>query len=190
MRYSKIILCLWLSIASTSIYAEEHRQHGAHEHGSGQLNVAVEDQQLMVELSMPAMNVVGFEHAPDNASEQQQVEKAATLLKDGTLLFAPSPAGACKLVDVVVESALLQQGHEHKADNAGHEQEHQHEGGEHADFDVSYEFNCAHPEQLSELTLSLFRSFPATQHLRTQVISKARQSGGEVNAQNHVINLK
>jgi hypothetical protein len=178
MHYSKIPLFILLNCSvALSAYAEEHRQHGAHEHGGGQLNVAVEQNQLMLDLSLPAMNVVGFEHAVTDQVERDQVTAAADLLKQGMQLFTPSPAAKCELVDAQVESSLFAQGENQPVE-------------EHADFDVSYEFNCAQPEQLKALTLSLFKNFAGTHHLRMQVITATGQTGGELSAENNVINLK
>jgi Protein of unknown function (DUF2796) len=42
----------------------EHREHGPHVHGVAQLNVALDGNVLWIELNSPAMNIVGFEHAP------------------------------------------------------------------------------------------------------------------------------
>ena len=178
MRNCKKYLALCLAIAwAASVQAEEHRQHGAHEHGAGQLNVVVENNKLMIELSLPAMNVVGFEHPATTTKERELLSQAATWLRDGNAMFAPSEAAHCKLVNAELESALL--------DDAMHEP-----AEEHADFDVSYEFDCAQPERLAALSARLFQRFPGTQHLRTQVISATAQSGGEIDADNPVIELK
>jgi len=37
-----------------------HRQHGAHQHGHGTLQVALDGEELVAELRVPAVNVVGF----------------------------------------------------------------------------------------------------------------------------------
>jgi hypothetical protein len=178
MHYCKIPLLMLLgSSVAFSAYAEEHRQHGSHEHGGGQLNVAVEQNRLMIELSLPAMNVVGFEHAVSNQSERDQVAAAANQLKQGMRLFRPSPAAKCELLDVQVESSLFA----HDENQATEE---------HADFDVSYEFNCAQAAQLKALSVSLFKIFPATHHLRAQVITDTGQTGGELSADKNVVEFK
>ena len=57
----------------------EHGSLGAHEHGVGRLNAALDGQTLELELESPAMNLVGFEHA-------------ATTDADNCLLYtSPSP---------------------------------------------------------------------------------------------------
>jgi hypothetical protein len=189
MRYSSIAALFFLTgVAATLVYAEEPRHHEAHEHGGGQLNVAVEQGTLMIDLSLPAMNVVGFEHPAHNKNERDQVAQAADLLRDGMRLFAPAPAAKCVLTKSEVESALLGNAGHHDDENGRHEDEG--EGNGHADFDVSYEFNCHTPTQLDSLTLSLFDRFPGTHHLRTQVITSSGQAGIDLTDENKVLKLK
>jgi hypothetical protein len=186
MRYSKITVLMLLNLSvALSAFAEEHRQHGTHEHGAGLLNVAVEKNQLMLELSLPAMNVVGFEHPASNQTEQDQLTHAVKLLSEGMQLFYPGPEAKCVLVHVEVESALIADSVDQHADEHGDEH-----SNAHADFDVFYEFNCAQPSQLKTLTLSIFERFAGTQHLRAQVITGMGQSAAELTADNNIINLK
>jgi hypothetical protein len=191
MRYSNIAATILLSCgAASSALAAEHRQHEAHEHGGGKLDVAIERHTLMIDLSLPAMNVVGFEHPANNDEEHEQLARAVDMLKDGMRLFAPSAAAGCKLVHAELESALVEEGDHH--DEGHHDDEHddgEHDH-EHADFDVAYEFTCAQSSQLSALTLSLFKLFPGTQHLETQLITPTRQGGAELTADNNVLQLK
>lgn len=175
MRYPELALLLIIgSSSAASVLAEEHRQHGVHEHGGGQLNIALEKNTLMIELSLPAMNVVGFEHPYNNEQQHKQVTDAVANLRDGLRLFSPSKAANCNLSKVEVETALL--------DTSGHAEEH-------ADFDASYEFNCSHPAQLKALELSLFQQFPGTQQLEVQLITAEHQTGKELHAENPVIRL-
>jgi len=214
MRKPQIAAMFLLTCSATiPVLAEEHRHHKAHEHGTGHLNVAVDQNTLMIDLSMPAMDVVGFEHPINNEEERGQVERATALLQDGMQLFALTPAAKCVLVRADVESALLENEAQHEHDGK-HEDEHEHDGKHayeehehdekhaddehdhdeeehaHADFDVSYQFNCQLPAQLNGLTLSLFDYFPATRRLITQMITPTGQSGAELTPDNSMLNLK
>jgi hypothetical protein len=190
MLFPKITLIMLLNCAVVSAaFAQEHRQHGTHEHGAGQLNIAVEKNQLMLELSLPAMNVVGFEHPASNQTERDQLRRAANLLRKGVQLFSPSPAAKCVQVDVQLESALIVDSKDQHVEEHGDEHGDEHANA-HADFDVSYEFNCSQPSQLTALTLSLFEQFAGTQHLRAQVITGMGQSAAELTADNNIVNLK
>lgn len=47
-----------------------YRALGAHVHGIGELNVAIDGEALLVELISPAMDLVGFEHAPRTEAQR------------------------------------------------------------------------------------------------------------------------
>jgi len=96
-RISIAILCV---AASFAVSAEEFEQHAAHEHGKVTINVAVEKDQLILELEAPAMNVVGFEHAPRTTDQQAAVKDARALLGSGRNLFGVPVSARCKLSNV------------------------------------------------------------------------------------------
>jgi hypothetical protein len=184
MRYFYIaISILLLCGVELNAIAAEQRQLATHEHGSGQLNVAIEDNTLSIELSLPAINVVGFEHPAVDESERKQIMQADRLLRDGAGLFMPNPAAQCTLIAAQVESVLLDHA-ENTAASAAHDTE------EHADFDVAYEFSCAEPSQLQTLNISLFKDFTGLRHLRAQLITPDGQTGTELNDENNLLKLR
>ncbi len=79
-----------------------HRQHGAHAHGEGILEVAVDGQDLLVSFRIPAVNVVGFEHAPADDAQRRRVAEARERFRDGARLLVPSAAADCRLLDAEV----------------------------------------------------------------------------------------
>ena len=76
--------------------ASEYRQHGVHEHGVSRLNVAVEGEDVYLELVSPAVNIVGFEHRPKNEEQQAAVRKGIRALERAVRLFALPPAARCR----------------------------------------------------------------------------------------------
>ena len=114
-------------VASAAFAASEgeHREHEAHEHGHGTLDIAVEGEELVVEFRIPAVNVVGFEHAPRDDAEREAVRQALVPFKDAASVLAPSPEAMCEIE--TVEAALSSMEHE-----AHHEHDESHEGEGHA----------------------------------------------------------
>ena len=55
--FAGIVTCIAFSAAG-----EEHRQLGAHVHGHGRLNIAIEDKTVSIELEARGADIVGFEH--------------------------------------------------------------------------------------------------------------------------------
>ena len=111
------------------------RQHGAHVHGVGQLNVAVEGDEVALELISPGADIVGFEHAPASDEDRSAVAEAAAALGRGAALFVFPSAAACHLEEAEVESSLLKSQHDdHDHDDHekhGHGEDDGHDHGDH-----------------------------------------------------------
>ena len=194
---------LLLSVAAPSFAnEEEHRQHGAHVHGSGQMNVALSDTQLMLALSIPAHDLIGFEHEPKTPEDHEKLDKAVARLQDAAALFTPNAEADCTLTSAEVKSKLLDQeshGEEHDGEEHHDEDEHEHDGHAedhheeqeaHSEFDLEYEFSCQKPDQLKQLTLNLFQVFPGIEILSVQLIGPAGQRGSKLTPQSAVLSLR
>ncbi len=162
------LCCLCFAVA----LADEH-ELGAHMHGAGHLNLAIEGNAVEVELLLPGADVVGFEHAPGSESDKVEVEKAAAILKDGGALFAFPPEAGCRLAEAEIESAPVAGRHDDQAES---------EGEAHAEFHSRYRFLCDNPAALTHLDVRLFERFPSLQELETQTISPTGQSAHELTA--------
>ena len=145
-RHRSAVGAMFMFAAGTVFAASEdgHREHGPHEHGHGTLDVVVEGEDLAIELRMPGVNVVGFEHAPATDAEREAVRRALARFRDPAAVLVPSPGAECEPEQV--EAALSIMGHEDSHDHdehhddEGHEQDghahgkhedDRHEGGEH-----------------------------------------------------------
>ncbi len=77
MRMIQTACVLAAAVASTVFSAsaqEEHRQLGAHVHGHGHLNIAIEGKTVSMELEVPGADVVGFEHEPSTPDQKAALE--------------------------------------------------------------------------------------------------------------------
>ncbi|GAK23042.1 LOW QUALITY PROTEIN: predicted zinc-binding protein [Vibrio sp. JCM 19052] len=123
-----LALVIGLSLAATA-NAEEYRQHEAHVHGHVEFNIAQDGKDLLIEITSPGADVVGFEHAPENAEQEQALKQAIAALKDTDKLFAINQQAKCVIEDVHVSHTLGQdshEGHDHH-DHEGHDHDHDHE---------------------------------------------------------------
>lgn len=182
--YKSFYLSLLLAGAVVPVLADEHRHHGAHEHGVGTLNIAQEGSGLQIELESPAVNIVGFEHAPNSEEEHEALESALKKLKDGVAFFVLSEEAGCRLVSADVETPLAgHDDHDHdEEDHHDHEgEEHEHESA-HADIDAAWQFTCEHPEMLNGVNVHLFDAFPKTQRLNVQYITEKQQGAASLDA--------
>jgi len=171
---------------------------GVHVHGQGQLQVALEGEALDILLTIPAMDMVGFEHPPSSGAQKKAVIAAQQRLQDAAaVVLLPAEAG-CKLGSVAVDSELLKDSdhkghkdhahrrdshshdsqshhghrhkHEHKHDHHHKADAQQHDDHFHADFSASYHYQCSQPGALSMLTMVLLKDFPALS-LKAELVS-------------------
>lgn len=178
----KSLLVLFLSslaLLTAPAYAQskkhDHHHHHAHAHqeeahvhGLAELHIAIEGNALLMQLHTPAYNLIGFEHQPTTESEKQQLAQAVAMLNAIDTLFGlPADAG-CVVQSTIIQSSLLEtQAHAH---------------GEHADFSAEYSLNCASPDALTHLDLSLTEHFPLMETIVVQSVSPAGQSRVELSA--------
>ena len=131
-RSAATLLALCFSVAANAT----EREHAAHEHGVGQLNIAIEGQEVEIELVSPGADIVGFEHEAESEGDKAAVERALSSLKDADALFAFPPAAQCQIEEAEVESAQLDdhdhhdEKHEHGEEEA-EEEDHDHHGEKH-----------------------------------------------------------
>ena len=196
---------LLFAYSSTGAKASETRQHGAHVHGIANLNVALDGNNLMIELDSPSANIVGFEHAPENEEQAHAVHEAMELLKNGEKLFGFTEQAGCTLHDAHVDTDMETDHHdEHEShdqhnekdahdehdDHAHAEKDHDHEhDSTHSEFEVSYHFECAQPDKLKSIEVKLFNEFPGFERIDAQVLTGKGQSAAGLTAKSPEISL-
>lgn len=206
VRYSlfTVVVLLTCAIFVPRVLAAESRHHEAHEHGAARMNVALEGNDLYIEFTSPAANIVGFEHHPNTEKQKVAVRKAIETLKAGKTLFILSPGAegrlAKSLVHTDIESDSDQESeHEHTQEQGGinkgaEEQKHQenHEAEEHerhSDFKAEYHFVCKKPEKLALIEVTLFRLFPGIEHIEVQLLTSGKQTAVELTAKKNKIKM-
>ncbi|HBS79991.1 MAG TPA: DUF2796 domain-containing protein, partial [Pseudomonas sp.] len=108
-------------LAAEHDHDHDHAHHdslGAHEHGAAELDAALDGSTLEVELRSPAMNLVGFEHAPSSEADKRKVADARKQLEQPNGLFGLPAAAGCTLAESELESPLFE--------GEGHDDEHEH----------------------------------------------------------------
>ncbi|BCN23090.1 zinc uptake protein ZrgA [Vibrio alfacsensis] len=130
-----LALVIGLSLAATA-NAEEYRQHEAHVHGHVEFNIAQDGKDLLIEITSPGADIVGFEHAPENAQQEQALKQAISTLKDADQLFAINRQAKCVIEDVHVSHTLGQDshaGHDHNEHDHDDHKGHDHDKHDHDD---------------------------------------------------------
>lgn len=169
MKHCKIALLMLMS--SGAAFA----QHAAHEHGVAELRVALAGNTLQVEFESPLDNLVGFEHAPRSDAERMALVKAVETLRSAANVVTLPAAAAC-----VVTRTELEQPFSHASADA--------ESG-HAEISVTHTLQCATPNALSALEVSLFERFPRIRLLRAERASPGGQSASKLTPKQRMLAL-
>ncbi|MFC0711963.1 DUF2796 domain-containing protein [Azorhizophilus paspali] len=178
----RLLFALLLALLAAFAQAEDDHHHhdaahhhesaretslAAHEHGSAQLNLALDNDALEIELISPAMNLLGFEHAAHSAEERARVDAVRTRLERPLELFGVPAAAGCQIRERSLHGA-----HFEATGN---------DDWEHSEIEARYHLQCAAPEALQSLNLAaLFGTFPATQKIQVQLIGPRGQQGQEL----------
>ena len=172
------LAALWGAAPGIAEDDAPRRDLDAHEHGSGTLNIAVENGAVWMELEVPGADIVGFEHAAESAEDRQAVEAAKAVLARPLNLFAFPEAAGCAVEDAHVAIAGEEHGEEHDGEEAeAHDED---EGEPHNEFHAEYTLRCAAPGEIDEIGFPWFTAFPGSEELAANVTSGMGQAAFEV----------
>jgi hypothetical protein len=197
MRLTTLPL-LSLLLATTAM-GQIERQHDSHEHGRADLQLAWADGRLELELTAPGSDIVGFEHAPGDASQQQAIDSALAVLGDGSAWLSFSPAQACRFTGGGAHTHGFKNGGEHAHDeHDGHDEHHDHDSHHHGDadhegvghgaFHVALTAECASAP--AAIQVDLRRHFPAAARIRVDFLTDDHQGRVELDAGQGVVRLQ
>lgn len=197
-------IALAMALPSALMAEEGHRELGAHVHGHGTLNIAVEDKSISMELEAPGMDIVGFEHAATSDAQKQMVDEAKMILQRVLEVFPVPEAAGCTVasVDVAVEAEHHHDddGHDHedhkaKAGEQDHDHDHDanddaHEGhAGHSQFHANYQLSCSNPSALTSIGFNYFKHFAGAQALTVNLVTGKGQSSYEVSRSKPTLDL-
>ena len=191
----RFILSLYvvLSYSISTVLAEESRQVDKHEHGVGELNIAIDGSLAEFEFMLPGADIVGFEYEAKSDEDLAKIENALLVLENYENLFALTKNSKCVLADL--DYHLSGEEHDEHADEE-HEEHADEEHDEHADveshteFYAKYSFKCDNIKQLDKVEFSYFKTFPNSSELEVQFVSDIGSNAFEVEADKPVIILK
>lgn len=207
------------SIIATSAYAEETRQLDAHEHGVGQLDIAVDGTQIAMELHAPGADIVGFEYAAESAEDRSAVDKAIATLAKPLDLFVIGAAAGCSVetASAELESEDSHDDHDDHGDDHADEKhddhadddhsdekhddhdhkDHEEEGHDdhadeagHTEFHAEYLLTCTDPSAVTDITFAYFAAFPNALEVEVQMITDSGATSFEVERDTPVLDLR
>ncbi len=176
----------------------EHREHDAHAHGHGTLDIVVEGETAILEFRMPGVNIVGFEHAPKDDAELEAVRRALEPLQDGASVFVLAPEADCVIEQSAAEiSAVAHEDHhdeDHHDDGhhvADEHAEHEADSGEeeHSELRATYQFRCGTPERLDRIETRLLKHLHDVEEIDVRVVTPTAQLATELHEGSTVVDL-
>jgi hypothetical protein len=195
-----VVASLYL-VALPALADDQHRELGAHVHGHGTLNIAIEDKRVALELEAAGMDIVGFEHAASTAEQKAAVDKAKGQLEKPLEVFGLAAAAGCTVAEakVAVETETHgdhdhdhdsheKDGAKHDHDHDGHDHGEKAEGG-HSHFHATYALDCTTPAELTTITFNYFKLFTGAKELTVNVAGAKAQSSYEVSRDKPTLDL-
>ncbi len=96
-------LPLVVALLASPTFAQEIRQLDSHEHGVGELNIAVDGNIVAMELRAPGADIVGFEYAAKSAEDRSAVDAAVATRARPLVLFVLPSAAECNVIQANTE---------------------------------------------------------------------------------------
>ncbi|MEI8631636.1 DUF2796 domain-containing protein [Vibrio sp. PP-XX7] len=164
------------------------------------MNIAQDAEALLIEITAPGADVVGFEHAPQSSAEHKALDQAIERLEQADQLITINPDAGCH-----IESSHVQQTKHHHDDeedghdHANHHDDHdatahvdhdEHEHAEHNAFTIEYHFECKHADALQQLSTQWFTHFPNTHGIHVNIFTDRRQSSAQLAPTNTQVALQ
>lgn len=199
MKPTILAVVIGMTVSTNVLANEEFRSHEAHVHGKVEVNIAQDGQELLVEVTAPGADVVGFEHAPETAEQKKVFEQAIAQLNKPEELFGFNNA-SCTLKFKSVTNTLeddhddhedhdhAEHGHDdHKGhDHAEHDHDdhegHDHSEGGHGEFTVEYHYQCSDIAKLDTVNTQWFSKFSNTKSMTVNLLTDSAQIQEVLNA--------
>lgn len=191
-KITPIALGITLSLSGLAHAEEGFRQHSAHVHGEVEFNIAQDGNELLMEITAPGADVVGFEHAPQNSEQEHKLEHAVEHLNKADHIFSLTANAGCKVVHQSVSHTLGEdshEGHDHHDDHKGHDHDKEHDhhddhkghdhddhSSSHGEFTIEYHFECSDINKLEEINTTWFKEFPSTESIKVNVLTDTKQA--------------
>ncbi|MEZ8731468.1 DUF2796 domain-containing protein [Vibrio splendidus] len=194
MKPTILAVVIGMTVSTNVLANEEFRSHEAHVHGKVEVNIAQDGQELLVEVTAPGADVVGFEHAPETAEQKKVFEQAIAQLNKPEELFGFNNA-SCTLKFKSVTNTLEDdhddhEGHDHAEgehdDHKDHDHDdhegHDHSEGGHGEFTVEYHYQCSDIEKLDTVNTQWFSKFSNTKSMTVNLLTDSAQIQEVLNA--------
>lgn len=133
----RTVTLLTTTFLATAPAFAETRDLDAHVHGTGELNISIDGNQIAMELHAPGADIVGFEYIAESDEDRAAIENGlATLAKPSDLFIVPA-AAECTVTQASAELEIEGEDHDDHGheDHADHDDHEEHADEDHADHE-------------------------------------------------------
>lgn len=193
-------IALFASVAAAPLLAQEHRDMDAHVHGVSTLELAIEHGEVVMNLTSPGADIVGFEYEASSDEDKDAVEAAIRLMLTPENLVTLPEAAECRLAEVLAHlhgedhahDDEEEHGHDDHADEEAHGEGEDHDdhaesddhaygdGEAHSEFHARYIFDCEHPDALTTIGFPFFEKFGNAQEIEATYVTEAGAGTAEI----------
>ncbi|SMF39547.1 Protein of unknown function [Alteromonadaceae bacterium Bs31] len=187
---SIIIFVIYGTLGSVGAFAQ-HSQD-AHTHGQAHVTLVFENRHLVVEMTTPAANMLGFEHQPRSDPQWKVHEKLNQKLQRPDELIVLQPA--CVLESSMVELPFKRPEHDKSHEqhlSQAHHHNHEQDGeayAEHRDIYSRYEWLCEHTA-IPKLNFRYFNEYPDFKAISVLWIINGKQGMSELNKRTRTLEI-
>ena len=189
MKYIIYIL-ISFNLMTFTISAEETRQVDKHEHGVGELNIAVEGSTIEFEFMIPGADIVGFEYVAKSDEDIAKINQALKTFDDYTNIFTLPSNSLCELngQKVALKEEDEHDEHDDHDEHDEHDDHDEHAEENHNEFYAKYSFECGNINAIKEVNFPYFATFTNSGELEVQFISNMGSTSFEVEGDEPLIN--
>lgn len=170
----KMLLVTLFCLIAPALHAaekHEHREHGAHQHGSAEVSLAFDGAQGKFEFKSPSDSIVGFEHAAKSAQDIKTRDEAFKKFE--------SQIGDMVSFDKSLNCQFKKEKLEMLAESA-----------KHSDTQASFNITCAKSPEGSKVIFNFQKHFPNLKDVDVQVLTEKVQKSIEAKSNGTILELK
>jgi hypothetical protein len=193
MKFSSQLKLAFVAVVSTvpakAIFAGAG--HKAHVHGTAELDIALEAQELTIIFESPSDSIYGFEHEAKTEKDIKARDAAVEIFKTNvaTLFSLPESLGCVHSItkleafkadddDHLDDDDKANEKANEKANtkaNAKSKKQHAHKGT-HGEFEVEVKVTCKSPLKEQTMDIGLFNKFSRLSKIKVQIVGEKSSS--------------
>ncbi|WP_432698492.1 ZrgA family zinc uptake protein [Marinobacterium sp. YM272] len=158
-------ISLAAALLATSVYAQN--PPNTHTHGTSTVQLVQRNQELVIYVRSPGVDMLGVGRLPINMEEQTKLSQVEDNMRNPAFWIDLPAAAGCNMTryypsqhPVIAGRGALQEMSPGKDYS---------DKGEHMDLNFTYHFHCANPGALDSARIKLFDQFPSIQTVNAKV---------------------